>query len=81
MPVNIGLIRGWGNHTVNATFQKAVGEELEGIGDVDRDAPRVWFDVFPFTLGRSNLQCRYRLPGCQSSALETSSVDENSLPE
>lgn len=55
MPVNVGLIRGWGNDTVNATFQKAVSQELEGVGDVDRDASRVWFDVFPFTLWRSNL--------------------------
>jgi hypothetical protein len=49
------LVRRRRDHTVNAGFQKAVGQELQDIRDVDGYAAGVGPDVFPLTGGGEDL--------------------------
>lgn len=53
--VDVGLIRRRCDDAVDAALQEPVGEELEGVGDVDGDALGVRFDVSPFAFGGAHL--------------------------
>ena len=46
---------------MNVAIQKLIGLELQGIGNIDSDGLRIFFDILPFPFGRAHLQCQNRL--------------------
>jgi hypothetical protein len=59
--VDVGLVGRRHDHAVDARLEEPVGQELEHVGDVDRDGFGVRLDVFPLPFGRADLERRYGL--------------------
>lgn len=55
--VYVPLIRRRCNYTVNAALEKTVGEEMERVREIHRDAPGIRLDPLPLALRRAHLQC------------------------
>jgi hypothetical protein len=54
--VNVGLIRGRGDNTMNAALKEAIRQELESIGDIHRDAAVVRLNPLPVAIASADLQ-------------------------
>lgn len=54
--VHVGLVGRRRHHAVDAALEEPVGQELERVGHVDRDAARVGLHPLPLALGSAHLQ-------------------------
>lgn len=59
--VELGLVGRGCNDAMDAALEEAVGEKLERIREVDRDASRVRLDPLPLPFGRADLERGYGL--------------------